>query len=246
MRAGIGLLSYDALVASNALRDASPHDLDALAERALGLVRPGTIVGLGSGRAATAFVRALGVRVRAGFDVRCVATSEVIAQLGVEVGLNVTDLDGATLDLTVDGADEVDPRLDAIKGYGGALVRERIVAAASRRQVLLVGAEKLVPALGTRGRLPVEVLPFAARFCASRLGALGLEAELRQDGDRPFVTDNGHFILDCAVGPLPDPPATERTIRAVPGVVDTGLFLGTASLVLVAEAGAVRELGRRR
>jgi ribose 5-phosphate isomerase A len=206
------------------------------------MVRPGTLVGLGSGRASTAFVRALGARAARGLSVTCVATSEAIARLGAEVGLAVVPLGDAPLDITVDGADEVDPRLNVIKGYGGALVRERIVAAASRRQVLLVGADKLVPTLGARGRVPVEVLPFAARFCAARLAALGFKPEVRREGDRVFITDNGHLTLDCGTGPIEDPAATYQAIRAIVGVVDAGLFLGTASLVLVADGGRVREL----
>jgi ribose 5-phosphate isomerase A len=224
--------------------DVNDDDLALLATRALALVRPDTIVGLGSGRASTAFVRALGARARQGLSVTCVATSEAIAALAIDVGLTVVPLGEAPLDITVDGADEVDPHIDAIKGYGGALVRERIVAAASRRQVLLIGQEKLVPALGARGKLPVEVLPFAARFCAARLAQLGFKPELRRHGDQPALSDNGNVTLDCGTDQLVDPRATERTIRALPGVVDTGLFLGTASLVLVVENGAVRELRR--
>lgn len=227
-----------------AMSVAPPDDLGRLAERALAEVRPGTLVGLGSGRAASAFVRALGARAREGLRVRCVATSEPTARLAAEVGLTVVELGEAPLDVTVDGADELAPNLDAVKGWGGALVRERVVAAASRRQVLLVGAEKLVPVLGTRGRIPVEVVPFAVRFCAARLLALGFTPGMRQEGDRPFVSDNGNRILDCATAPLADAAATERAMRAIPGVVDTGLFLGTAALALVAEAGGIRELRR--
>lgn len=220
----------------------APDDLDRLAARALAEVRPDTLVGLGSGRAAAAFVRALGRQAREGRRVTCVATSEATARLAAEVGLDLIELGESPLDLTVDGADELAPNLDAVKGWGGALVRERVVAAASRRQILLVGAEKLVPALGTRGRIPVEVVPFAVRFCAARLAALGFVPAVRQDGDRPFVSDNGNHVLDCGTAPLADAAATERTMRAIPGVVDTGLFLGTAALALVAESGGIREL----
>jgi len=146
------------------------------------------------------------------------------------------------LDLTVDGADEVDPPLNLIKGYGGALVRERIVAAASRRQVILVTVDKLVPPLGARGRLPVEIVPFGRPLCERRLAALGCRPGLRGADGGPFVTDNGNLILDCEIAPLEDPAALEREIRRIPGVVDTGLFLGTADTVLVAEAGTVRVL----
>jgi ribose 5-phosphate isomerase A len=148
-------------------------------------------------------------------------------------------LDETPLDLTVDGADEVDPDLNALKGFGGALVRERIVAAASRRQILLIRAEKLVPALGSGGRLPVEVLPFAVRFCVGKLRQLGFAPEVRQEGD------SGNFTLDCETAPLADPAMTKRAIDSIPGVVDTGLFLGTAERVLVANGGCVRELRRK-
>ena len=218
--------------------------LVALATHALGFVTDGAVVGLGSGRAAGAFVRALAARVRDGLRVRGVATSEETARLARDLGIDLVGLE-ADIDLTVDGADEVDPRLNLIKGYGGALVRERIVAAASRRQVILVTAEKLVDTLGSRGRLPVEVLPFALPLCRRRLGDLELKPTLRAHEDGPFVTDNFNVILDCAVGPIEDPAGLERAIRAIPGVIDTGLFLGTAHTVVVAEGHAVRELVRR-
>lgn len=225
--------------------DAEDPTLSLLAARALEYVRDGTGVGLGSGRAATAFIRALAERVREGFRIQCVPTSEATARLAQELRLPLIGLDQVVLDVTVDGADEVDPQLNLIKGYGGALVRERIVAAASRRQIILVGAEKLVPTLGTRGRLPIEVVPFALPLCHRRLQALGYRPELRRDSERPFVSDNGNLALDCGTGPLSDPAAAERAIRAIPGVVDTGLFLGTAHTVLVAEGGKVRELTRK-
>jgi ribose 5-phosphate isomerase A len=219
--------------------------LVALATHALGFVGAGAIVGLGSGRAASAFVRALGARVREGLRARGVATSEETARLARELGIDLVGLE-ADIDLTVDGADEVDPQLNLIKGYGAALVRERIVAAASRRQVILVTAEKLVDTLGSHGRLPVEILPFALPLCRRRLGDLELKPTLRAAEDGPFVTDNFNVILDCAVGPIHDPAGLERAIRAIPGVIDTGLFLGTADTVVVAEGDSVRELVRRR
>ncbi|MBI4013839.1 MAG: ribose-5-phosphate isomerase RpiA [Candidatus Rokubacteria bacterium] len=227
----------------------SPQDLERVAAHALTLVPDrgpeGVRLGLGSGRAAAAFVRALGARVRQGLVVRGVPTSDATAALAREVGIAVIDVDRTSLELTVDGADEVDPRLDMIKGYGGALVRERIVAAASRRQVILVTPDKMVTRLGARGRLPVEVIPFARPFCERRLEALGCRPAVRQADGRPFVTDNGNLILDCGIDPPDDPAAFERAIRAIPGVVDTGLFLGTADVVLLAEAGTVRVLDRR-
>ena len=219
--------------------------LGALARRALGFVKDDTVVGLGAGRAATAFVRVLAARVRDGFRVRGVPVSEATAELAEELGIPLVGLE-AEIDVTVDGADEVDPDLNLIKGYGGALLRERVVAAASRRQVILVERDKLVPRLGSRGRLPVEVVPFALPLCRRRLAALGLGPALRMAGERPFLTDNGNVILDCVVGSIADPPGLERALRAVPGVVDTGLFLGTADTVLVADGTSVSEWSRHR
>jgi ribose 5-phosphate isomerase A len=201
-------------------------------------------VGLGSGRAAEAFVRTLAEEATRGLRVQGVATSKATATLATSLGLSVIDLPPDALDITVDGADEVDPRLDLIKGYGGALTRERIVAAASRRQVILVTPEKLVPRLGSRGRLPVEIVPFARPLCDRRLAALGCPSQLRRAGADPFVTDNGNWILDCGIAAQDDAAALDRDIRRIPGVVDTGFFLGTAERVLVAEADAVRALRR--
>ena len=199
-------------------------------------------VGLGSGRAAEAFVRALAAE--RGLQVLGIPTSRATATLATSLGLSVSDLLVDSIDITVDGADEVDPRIDLIKGYGGALTRERIVAAASRRQVILVTPEKLVPRLGTRGRLPVEIVPFAEPLCQRRLRALGCDPRRRETAGAPFVTDNGNWILDCGIAAQDDAAALDRDIRRIPGVVDTGFFLGTAEQVLVAEAEAVRVLRR--
>lgn len=219
--------------------------LDRLAVRALELVREAVVFGLGSGRAASAFIRALAVQVRAGRAARGVPTSEASAGLARELGITVTGLDEPSVDVTVDGADEVDPDLNLIKGYGGAFVRERIVAAASLRQLILVGSEKLVPVLGSRGRLPVEVVPFALPLVLRRLPRLGCAPEVRTVGGRPFASDNGNLVIDCAVAPIESAAALEGRLRAIPGVIDTGLFLGTADTVLVADGDAIRELRRK-
>jgi ribose 5-phosphate isomerase A len=165
-----------------------------------------------------------------------VPTSENSARLAQEVGIPLATLEeGLPLALTVDGADEVDPNLDLIKGYGRALVREKIVAASSRRLVILVGPGKQVSRLGQRGKLPVEVVPFALPLCRLRLQQLGLNpVPFTQDG-KLFLTDNGNVILDCGTGPIADAPRLEEQIRAIPGVVGTGLFLGMASMVLVGD-----------
>ncbi len=216
-------------------------------ERAVELITDGTTVGLGSGRAAAGFIRALGERVRAGLRVRGVATSTDSARLAESVGIPFVSLDeGLPLDLTVDGADEVDPHLDLIKGYGRALVREKVVAAASGRLVILVGPSKEVPVLGTRGKLPVEVVPFALPLCCRRFRELGLEPVPYEQDGQLFQSDNGNAIVDCAVGPLPDPARLEQDLRAIPGVVGTGLFLGMADTVLVGDDNWELAAERRR
>jgi ribose 5-phosphate isomerase A len=220
--------------------------LATLAAKALDFVPDGARIGLGTGHAADAFLQALAGRVRQGLRVRGVPSSEETGRLARSLGIPVDTLDAdEPLAVTIDGADEVERgTLNLIKGRGGALARERVVAAAARRQIILVTPEKLVGRLGERGVLPVEVLPFAAPFCRRRLLALGLRPEVRLHDGAPFVTDNGNRILDCAVGPLDDPAALDAALRAVPGVVATGLFLGTASLVLVGREGGVEELSR--
>jgi ribose 5-phosphate isomerase A len=219
-----------------------------IVERALELVPNGSRIGLGSGRAAQAFVKALGERLRKGsFRVHGVPTSEETARLAREADIPLLTLaEAGILDLTVDGADEVDGNLDLIKGYGRALVREKIVAASSRRLVILVGDEKLVPQLGTRGKLPVEVAPFALPLCERRLGELSCRPILYRQGDEPFVTDNGNHILDCQIEPISDALRLEMDIRAIPGVVGTGLFLGMAETVLVGDRDTFRLLEERR
>jgi ribose 5-phosphate isomerase A len=205
-------------------------------ERALDFIADGDAVGLGSGRAAAEFIKLLGARVREGLRVRGVPTSRPSERLAQELGIPLVPLgEGMPLAVTVDGADEVDPHLDLIKGYGRALVREKVVAASSRRLVILVGPGKEVPILGSRGKLPVEVLPFALPLCLRRLSDLGCNPVPYEEAGKLFVTDNGNHILDCAVAPILDPSAFETHTRAIPGVVGTGLFLGMADTVLVGD-----------
>ena len=220
-------------------------------ERALDLVPDGTVIGLGSGRAAWAFVKLLGEQVRAGrLRVRGVPTSEETARVATQHGVPLVGLDEAgELTLTVDGADEVDHHLDLIKGYGRALVREKVVAASSRRLVILVGEEKLVPRLGARGRLPVEVVPFAVPLCERRLAELGLRPVLWETGGRPGLTDNANHIFDCGVDAIIDARQLEADVRAIPGVVGSGLFPGMADAVLIGnrdDFGLIEERQRAR
>lgn len=217
-----------------------PSELRAIAERAIELVADNTTIGLGTGHAATAFLEALGERLRGGWRVRGVPTSEASAQLAHKLGIPLTTLDESPqLDADFDGADEVDPAGNLIKGYGGALVREKIVAAASRKLVILVGPEKIVSALGSRRRLPVEIVPFALSLCTRQITELGLVPELRRDGGQPHVTDNGNYILDCGLGPIDQPAELEAALLSIPGVVGTGLFLGMQPIVLVGHADRV-------
>ncbi len=232
--------------------------LAALARRAADEVEPGMTLGLGSGSTAEAVVRELGARVAAGLAVSGVPSSERTATLARQLGIPLQALgDVARLDLGIDGADEIDPRLDLVKGRGGAFLWEKLVALACDRYVIVAAAEKLVERLGSRAPLPVEVIPFGRRQTAARLEALGLRPSLRvrPDASRdanapggepvPFVTDSGNHVLDCAVGPITDVPALATAIKAVPGVVEHGLFVGFAQRVLVVDAdGTVRALDR--
>lgn len=215
-------------------------DLTPIAERALDWIAPGAVVGLGTGRAAGAFLSMLAAKISAGLYVRGVPTSEATANLARELGIPLVEFDAVEgIDVTVDGADEVDPELNLIKGLGGALLREKVVAAASKKLLILVQAEKCVDVLGARGILPVEVVRFAAQFSRRRLAELGLEGEIRLVADKPLVTDNGNLIVDCRVRPGTNLAALEPAIRRIPGVIDTGLFLGMADTVLVQHGSRV-------
>jgi ribose 5-phosphate isomerase A len=219
----------------------------ASAERALEWVEAGQTLGLGTGRAATAFVRALAARVADGLDVKGVPTSIETGRLAKELGIPLLTLEDARhLDVTFDGADEVDPNLDVIKGYGGAHVREKVVAACSDQLVILVGSEKIVPVLGSRGKLPVEVIPFAEAHCREALRAMGCEPHRRLDpaSNALMVTDNGNIILDCKIAPIEDAGALDRAILAIPGVLGTGLFVDMVDAVII-QSGNQVEVQRR-
>ncbi len=226
--------------------------IQAVVARAVELVPDGARIGLGSGRAASEFIVRLGARRAEGLRVSGVPTSEAAAELARRVGIPLIPLGaGSPLDLTVDGADEVAPNLDLVKGRGGAMVRERIVAAGSARQVIIVGEDKLVRTLGERVPVPVAVIPLAEAVALLELVALGVTPTTRRGagGRRPFLTDGGNLIIDCALAePLRDAAAArdlERAMRRIVGVVDTGLFLGTADEVLVGHPdGRVDTLAR--
>jgi ribose 5-phosphate isomerase A len=217
------------------------------AQAALEWVRDGMKLGLGTGRAASAFVEALGARVAAGLQVTGVPTSDATAQLAGRLKIPLARLeDVGTLDITFDGADEVDADLNLIKGYGAAMVREKVVAASSDQLVILVGPEKLVKQIGERGRLPIEVLPFGEDLVRRELAKLGLGANLRTDDKgETLITDNGNWILDAKLDPPFDAAVLESTIVSLPGVLGTGFFLGMADAVLIGSDDGV-EVRRAR
>lgn len=223
---------------------ATPDDLKRkAAEAALEYVKPGMVLGLGTGSTARHFLAAVGRLVAEGMDLRGVPTSLATAEAAKQLGIPLSSLEEhARLDLCVDGADEVDPKLDLIKGLGGALFREKIVAAASKRFVVIVDESKLVPRLGTKARVPVEVHPFGWRNASEALAGLGAEVSLRRRDGEMFRTDNGNHIVDARFGPIKAPAKVASQICAIPGVVGHGLFLGMTDLVLVASPKGVRTL----
>lgn len=216
---------------------------------ALGHVEHRMKLGIGTGSTAEEFVRLLAARIADGLSVVGVPTSERTARLCTQLGVPLTTLDESPhLDLTVDGADEVDGQLSLVKGGGGALLREKIVAQASDRMLVIADESKLVETLG-RYPLPIEVNPFGMKATERALAAaaarLGLEGpiRMRMTGAEPFVTDGGHYILDASFGRIPDPRALSDALCAIAGVVEHGLFLGMASNAVIAGASGVRTLG---
>ena len=212
---------------------------DLAGRKAVEYVRDGMVVGLGTGSTAAYAIKALGERVAEGLQIQAISTSEASTQLANQLGIDVQSFEEEpVIDLTIDGADEVDPDLNLIKGLGGALLREKIVAAATTRQIIIVDSSKLVEKLGTRAPLPVEVIPFGWPLAQRHLMEQGIRAELRKNpsADEPVETDNGNFILDCSFAHgIDDAASMERRINAIPSVVENGLFVGLADLVIVAQ-----------
>lgn len=218
----------------------------AAAARALDFVKPGMRLGLGTGSTAKHFVELLGEKVRAGLKVVGVPTSEATRADAERCGVPLTTLDETPeLDLTVDGADEIDHDLNLIKGGGGALLREKIVASASARMIVIADESKWVDALG-RFPLPIEVMPFG--FGATKRAieaAAGKTGELRKGKDgHVFVTDGGHWILDVALGRISDPASLAQQLARIPGVVEHGLFIGLGSVAILAGSGEIRVIER--
>jgi ribose 5-phosphate isomerase A len=222
---------------------ANEQEKQAAALASLRFIEDGQIVGLGSGSTATYFIHLLGERVKAGLKIRGIPSSVRSHDLAASLGIPLLTLDECDrIDVTVDGADEVDPKLRAIKGGGGALLREKIVACATHRFVIVADSTKRVPVLG-KFPLPVEVVPFAQTLLANEIAAMGADVRPRVTTDgKPFVTDEGHHILDCRFGQIADPETLARRLSDMPGVVEHGLFINMASVALIATGNDVLEL----
>ena len=215
-----------------------------LAARAsMQFVEDGQVVGLGSGSTAAYAVQLLGERVRGGLKIRGIPTSVQTQQLADELRIPLLALnDVQEIDVTIDGADEIDPELRLIKGGGGALLREKVVASASRKMVVIADSSKQVSRLG-RFPLPVEVIAFAETVIRKKIAALGASVKLRQYAyGNPFTTDEGHHILDCSFGEISDPPALARELKTMPGVVEHGLFMDLATVALIGKGDQVVEV----
>jgi ribose 5-phosphate isomerase A len=225
--------------------------LDALKQQAAAvaaeMVEAGMLVGLGTGSTATHAVRVLGQRFRDGLRFTGVPTSLASARLAGSFGIPLIESPtGTPIDLTIDGADEIgETDLSLIKGMGGALLREKIVAVMSKRLVIIADRTKLMPRLSGRVPVPVEVVTFGWESTKVRLAALGCQPVLKRDAQgEPYRTDGGNLIFNCRFDSLPDPAGTERALSMIVGVVETGLFLGLATTALVASAGEVRRIDR--
>ena len=225
---------------------ANDQEKEAAARASLRFVKDGQVVGLGTGSTAAYFIQLLGEEVKKGLRIRGIPTSVRSRELAMSLGIPVITLDDCQkIDVTVDGADEVDPELRLIKGGGGALLREKIVASATRQMIVVADASKQVERLG-KFPLPVEVIRFAQALVAERISTLGAEVQLRRDAaGSVYVTDENNHILDCRFGEMQDPDGLARQLSEMPGVVEHGLFIGMASVVLFARGSEIVELKRK-
>jgi ribose 5-phosphate isomerase A len=223
------------------------QEKEAAARASLRFIESGQVVGLGTGSTAACFIRLLGGQVKNGLRIRGIPTSVRSRELAESLGIPLTTLDECQeIDVTVDGADEVDPELRLIKGGGGALLREKVIASATKHLVIVADATKQVPRLG-KFPLPVEVIRFAQALVAKKIAALGADVHLRlQANGTPFVTDENNHILDCHFGEIADADNLARQLSDMPGIVEHGLFIGMASTVLLAKGDEIVELHRKR
>jgi ribose 5-phosphate isomerase A len=223
--------------------DSADHAKELAAQKALEFISDGMIVGLGSGSTSTHFIKLLGVRVKEGLKIRGIASSNSSEQLAKSLSIPIIDFHQTSeIDVTVDGADEIAPGLALIKGGGGALLREKIVASASKKFVVVADSSKIVKHLG-KFPLPIEVIPMAAPLVASKLSVLKIRPAVRHHPDgSEYITDEGNLILDCACGEILDPQALAVSIRAMVGVVEHGLFLNMADLAIVSSEREIQLL----
>ena len=217
-------------------------------EKAVEYVESGMVVGLGYGSTAIHALRLIGELIRQGEleGIKAIPTADLIAEEARRVGIPLTSLEEhPRIDVTIDGADEVDPELNLIKGGGGALLREKIVAQATTLNIIVVDEQKLSPVLGTNFDLPVEIIPFGRRSLEEYLRSLGAEQKVRTKTDgTPFITDSGNYILDCHFGPIDDPYALSAKLKDRAGIVEHGLFLDLASEVIIAAGDGIRSQKR--
>ncbi len=217
----------------------------AAGEKAAEFIRPGMVVGLGTGSTAYWAIQKIGAMVQQGLNIKGIATSEASAQLARELGIPLTSFaETQQLDMDIDGADEVSERLDVIKGGGGALLREKIVAFHSKQLIIIADEHKYVPTLG-RFPLAVEVIPFGWEVTSSKLQTLGCQPTLRKNQQDIFITDNGNYIIDCAFGKIEDPQRVHNALHNIPGIVETGLFVQMAHTVILGyEDGSTKVMQR--
>lgn len=215
----------------------------AAAHRATELIRDGSVLGLGTGRTASLAIDMIAAMASEGMEFICIPTSNATEQYARKLGLKLSSMDEhPEIDYTIDGADEFDIHRNLIKGKGGALLREKIVASATREEIIVVDEEKAVQRLGEKEAVPVELFPYGYRATLRKLEALGCTPLLRMNNGRHFVTDNGNLIADCKFGPISDPQELHRRLNDIPGVLENGIFLGLAKKIVVGTAEGIREL----
>lgn len=217
-----------------------------LGEASAALVADGDTVGLGTGSTANAMIEALGRRVASGLRIRGIVTSSQTEALATSAGIPIVPFDDVeSIDIGIDGADEIDPQLQLIKGRGGALLYEKLVAERCARYVIIATTEKLVPQLGLRLPLPIEIVPYGWKHTSAQVASLGLEPVLRVTAGSPVITDGGHYLLDCTPHLIADASALASSLKSITGVVDHGLFCTEATEAMVIdEDGGIRSIAR--